>query len=153
MTTQVQILVGLLAIAAMIYFAHTHEQRREAEHFGSEEDREPVKPGTTGKTAMIVTIALIVALSAPSLISAVMPEPRDVGLEACEREIQSTLRAPSTYRRVSATSGPNYHISYDAENAFGVPMRGSGFCEHSGGSYARWTEYPKPSDFRGWEGR
>ena len=62
------------------------------------------------------------------------------GLSACEDAIKETLKAPATYQRVKVEgSSPLYTITYDAENSFGVPLRGSGFCNVNG-AQASWFE-------------
>lgn len=61
-------------------------------------------------------------------------------LEACDLAIQARLKAPATYERISASgSEGTFYITYDAQNAFGVPLRSFGSCEVTGG-VARWTE-------------
>ena len=54
-------------------------------------------------------------------------------LKACDTAIKKTLRAPSTYKRVSSTgysvdAVTTISIEYDADNSFGVPLRGKGLC-------------------------
>lgn len=71
-------------------------------------------------------------------------------LHACDGAIQSQLKAPSTYHRISngsidaADNGPiRIKITYDADNAFGTPIRGQGYCEyHPGTGHASWQEMP-----------
>lgn len=56
--------------------------------------------------------------------------------KACESFISDALRSPSTYKRVNATHAPHktgaafryVAISYDADNAFGTPIRGAQVC-------------------------
>ncbi|HKT85611.1 MAG TPA: hypothetical protein VJQ77_05945 [Novosphingobium sp.] len=60
---------------------------------------------------------------------------------ACRMAIEAKLKAPSTYKTVSVDgSGAFYDIEYDAENAFGVPMRGKGFCTVNDDGTATWVE-------------
>jgi hypothetical protein len=62
------------------------------------------------------------------------------GLSQCEAAIAKSLKAPSTYKRISADgSGGSYEIEYDAANSFGVPLRGRGHCFTTGG-HASWYE-------------
>jgi hypothetical protein len=58
----------------------------------------------------------------------------------CERSIKAGLKAPSTYKRISAdgvtmddTKPPEYwvRIEYDADNSFGVPLRDTEICKYS----------------------
>lgn len=112
----------------------------------SEAEIDPRAAADSGRIAMWLVVAIVAGISVPSLWNLLKPAERDLGLEACEREIKATLRAPSTYQRVSATSGPQYFIEYDAQNGFGVPMRGSGMCDASTPSLAAWTEFPRESD-------
>ena len=61
----------------------------------------------------------------------------------CERAIKDDLKAPSTYRRISAEGSGNFYIIvYDAANSFGIPIRGKGSCYIDPTGYARWGEYP-----------
>lgn len=71
----------------------------------------------------------------------------DKGLAACERVIQDGLAAPSTYQRVSvdgeaATGLGSVKITYDAQNAMGVPIRAAGTCYVVDGK-ASWHEHPR----------
>lgn len=56
-------------------------------------------------------------------------------LRLCDAEIQRGLKAPATYKRVDVFGGskekPEYLISYDAENSFGVPLRAWATCHVS----------------------
>lgn len=62
--------------------------------------------------------------------------------EECDEAIQRTLKAPSTYDRIEAErSGGGYRIEYDAENSYGVPLRGQGYCLVMDGE-ASWAEVP-----------
>lgn len=56
-------------------------------------------------------------------------------IKACETNIMSKLRSPSTYKRISGNAlvdeqGHEIHvmIEYDAENAYGTPIREQDFC-------------------------
>lgn len=51
-------------------------------------------------------------------------------LAKCEDRIKADLVAPATYETVKANSCKHgmCNIEYDAENAFGVPIRGEGIC-------------------------
>lgn len=61
----------------------------------------------------------------------------------CDAKITERLKAPSTYERVSFDHlyGQEYRIEYDAQNSFGVPLRGKGYCTVNGAS-AEWLELP-----------
>lgn len=54
--------------------------------------------------------------------------------DACEEYVKSTLKAPATYKRVSADvlmdEGKNrlVMLQYDAENSFGAPLRSGEIC-------------------------
>ena len=61
----------------------------------------------------------------------------DKHLAACENAIRSTLKAPSSYKRISAEdvgtrTNRLIRIEYDASNSFGVPLRTKGDCIGSG---------------------
>lgn len=55
---------------------------------------------------------------------------------ACESFVTDQLRSPSTYNRVNVAHAPHHagksfryvSISYDADNAFGTPIRGAQVC-------------------------
>lgn len=58
--------------------------------------------------------------------------------KACDEAIKATLKAPSSYKRVSKQGG---RIEYDAVNSFNAPLRGRGLCIFDGsGNKARWSE-------------
>lgn len=70
-----------------------------------------------------------------------MDQRRDLAL--CEDAIKAQLKAPATYQRVefSGVLKPDYRITYDAQNSFGVPLRGSGYCTvDAKGVSAKWLE-------------
>lgn len=51
----------------------------------------------------------------------------------CDEAVQSELKAPSTYRRISIDSDtlgdpPSLRLTYEAANSFGVPIRSDGYC-------------------------
>lgn len=57
------------------------------------------------------------------------------GIRECEELIKDRLKAPSTYKRISAFSGKGgvgagrmVQIEYDAANSFGTPLRQTDFC-------------------------
>lgn len=63
----------------------------------------------------------------------------------CEDAIRATLKAPSTYQRIDASDrDPPYRIVYDAQNSFGVPLRGAGYCSVTN-DVASWLESSDPS--------
>lgn len=45
--------------------------------------------------------------------------------KACDDAIKATLKAPSSYKRISKVGGK---IEYDAVNSFNAPLRGRGVC-------------------------
>ena len=54
-------------------------------------------------------------------------------LRKCDEALQEKLKAPSTYQRISVQEAwqkeaPKYTITYEAQNAFGVPLRGEAIC-------------------------
>ena len=62
----------------------------------------------------------------------------NAAVEGCEDAILASLRAPSTYDRVDASSVPqpnaalpHYLVSvkYDAQNGFGAMIRSTTYCE------------------------
>lgn len=58
----------------------------------------------------------------------------------CDIAIKSTLKAPSTYKSISYKNIAGYYdVEYDAENSFGVPIRGRGLCTIENG-VAKWIE-------------
>lgn len=63
------------------------------------------------------------------------------GLVACEKAIQSKLKAPSSYKRIKADGADDlaWTIEYDAVNAFNAPLRGKGRCFYKDGQ-ADWYE-------------
>lgn len=59
--------------------------------------------------------------------------PAQRALRTCEFFLKAQLKAPSTYTRTTfsdftQSDPPGLSIEYEAENAFGVPIRGSGSC-------------------------
>lgn len=77
--------------------------------------------------------AWIVAIALGIGVMLVYPNVR--ALWACDRVIQSELKAPSTYRRLSPSwyeiSDPPFVVEYEAENSFGVPLRQTTTCDAS----------------------
>lgn len=68
-------------------------------------------------------------------------------LRKCDEEIQSQLKAPSTYERINsmdwgAGAKNSFRITYEAQNSFGVPLRSNGVCTVSGNGQAAWEEWP-----------
>lgn len=50
-------------------------------------------------------------------------------LAKCDEAIKATLKAPASFKRVSAEgSGGFWNIQYDAVNSFNAPLRGRGHC-------------------------
>jgi hypothetical protein len=71
------------------------------------------------------------------------------GWRLCEDAIKATLKAPSTYRRVEdrpdsfPIGDKMFHITYEAQNSFGVPIRSHGSCTiNADRSGAEWVRYP-----------
>lgn len=64
----------------------------------------------------------------------------------CERALKATLKAPSSYQRVSALEPCEMFcaIEYDAQNSFGALLRGKGFCSiDQKTGVASWFEPPE----------
>lgn len=74
------------------------------------------------------------------------------GLRLCDGAIQAQLKAPSTYNRVDYRaygSDPSISITYEAENAFGVPLRSTGLCNlNADMTGATWTDYSAAAALR-----
>lgn len=67
--------------------------------------------------------------------------PQRNALALCDDAIKATLKAPATYVRVS--DGTLGVMEYDAQNGFGVLVRGRGYCTFKdGGRAAEWLELP-----------
>lgn len=69
------------------------------------------------------------------------PLPTDLRL--CDEAIKNQLKAPATYNRINSPGyySTIYDITYDAQNAFGVPLRSHGWCEFDKShEHATWTE-------------
>lgn len=72
--------------------------------------------------------------------------PKIAELHRCDDAIREQLKAPATYRRISPSvwEVANSYVSkieYDAQNSFGVPIRGRGVCI-AGDHSATWLESP-----------
>lgn len=81
---------------------------------------------------MIYYVVGICALFAIVLVPAYL-YPRYRTLARCDAAVQSRLKAPATYVRITPTiwtleSGSTIAMSYDAKNSFGMPIRGYGSC-------------------------
>ena len=64
-------------------------------------------------------------------------------LSPCDDAIKAQLIAPATYERIASSGIGNMHsITYDADNAFGVPIRASGNCWIEGDT-ATWSPDPR----------
>ncbi len=63
--------------------------------------------------------------------------PRYRALAICDEAVQAELKAPATYVRVKPSywdadvGAGSIPMTYDAQNSFGVPVRGSGRCSLS----------------------
>jgi hypothetical protein len=108
---------------------------------------DPPSPGLSSDKARNLTLLIVGVPAVAFMIVKSLPSREDEGLIACEEAIKATLKAPATYERISATRGPDYFITYDAQNSFGVPLRSSGSCDASVPSAVRWTEFPTAADF------
>lgn len=88
---------------------------------------------------MALGLALVIGLPILAFL-AIMILPGRMHLSECEDAIKAQLKAPSTYERVDyQQAGPLLMIQYDAQNSFGVPLRGSGVCNTSG-STVEWRD-------------
>lgn len=66
----------------------------------------------------------------------------DPNLTRCDEAIKARLKAPASFKRVSADgSGGFWTIQYDAVNSFNAPLRGRGHCFVTGAK-ADWIEDP-----------
>ena len=64
-------------------------------------------------------------------------------LTRCDEAIKARLKAPASFKRVSAEGGDTFWtIQYDAVNSFNAPLRGKGIC-FVNGAKADWIEEPK----------
>jgi hypothetical protein len=67
------------------------------------------------------------------------PAPEERAAAACEIFIKDQLKAPATYRRISSSLSRGedgiyvVFVTYDAQNAFGVPLRSHQTCRFSPG--------------------
>lgn len=70
-----------------------------------------------------------------------MPSPfADDPVDKCDAAIKARLVAPSTYERVSSTgSEGQVYVTYQAQNALGVPLRNMGICDLASRPVS-WTE-------------
>lgn len=87
-------------------------------------------------TALVLALGLLIAVKWPIYRE----------LSKCDDAIKTMLKAPSTYERISPTiwNSGDYisKIEYDAQNGFGVPVRGRGVCI-TGDDSATWLESPE----------
>lgn len=90
-----------------------------------------------------ITGMIAVFLVAGILLFVLLRWPVWSELSRCDAAIKDQLKAPATYNRVSPTwwnaTSSVTHIEYDAQNGFGVPVRGRGTCI-AGESSATWLE-------------
>lgn len=96
-----------------------------------------------GYGAVIAVLAGLAVIFGGIFYAAGQPLRNDLRL--CDEAIMKTLKAPTTYKRVptSETKGSIYRLQYDAENSFGVPLRGEGYCSVAeGADRADWSELP-----------
>lgn len=106
-------------------------------------------PLWTIAATVIVLIAVPVGLWASTYSS-----PLEKHLAACDAAIQSTLKAPATYKRLESpnsftSGGPHmYQLTYEAQNLFGVPLRSSGYCTVDGTTgLATWLQSQIPGAY------
>jgi hypothetical protein len=84
--------------------------------------------GRRGIWAAFIPLGLVTALTAGYFLTQ-LPSLWGRHLAACDEAIKETLKAPSTYKRIESYSiegqySSSYVITYDAQNSFGVPLRG-----------------------------
>jgi hypothetical protein len=61
-------------------------------------------------------------------------------IRACEAVIAARLKAPSTYKRVSAVNrGADFEITFDAVNSFNAPIRATSSCSVENGKVVHLT--------------
>lgn len=98
-----------------------------------------IKPPVTNRPNWWAVLAAVAFFTSPVLMWMGLRALENSRLEPCEDAIMAELIAPTTYERIDVSSmGDRYHITYDAQNAFGVPIRKSGYCVIEGGS-ATWA--------------
>lgn len=96
----------------------------------------------SGQTFALIGV-VAVAVGALAWMNYSSGLPRD--LRTCDEIIKTRLMAPSTYRRIDSGSFYSeqgvYLITYEAVNAFGVPLRSKGLCGLNGDrSSGKWTK-------------
>lgn len=100
----------------------------------------------------LINTALVLGVIVPIVgiaLGAFYFSPERLALKKCDAAIQATLKAPSTFHRVSydgygVDGDYSFKISYDAANGFGVPIRGTGACRaDKSSSTAMWYEPPQ----------
>lgn len=110
------------------------------------------KPGVSKGRSWLLNMALSFGVIGPIALIAVGAfyfSPERLALKKCDAAIQATLKAPSTFHRVSydgygVDGDYSFRISYDAANGFGVPIRGTGDCRaDKSSSTAMWYEPPQ----------
>jgi hypothetical protein len=75
---------------------------------------------------------------------------REMALRLCDDAIREQLKAPSTYDRIEYLElgdddDRSYWITYDAQNAFGVPLRSKGSCRlNTDRTAASWSQLTRP---------
>lgn len=95
-------------------------------------DDEPPQKGIGPEIAIAAPVVLGAALVAMFYFSS-----EERAYRACEDLLKADLKAPSTYAMVDYTSyaydnTASVTITYDAENSFGVPIRGTYHCSLDG---------------------
>lgn len=87
---------------------------------------------------VLLAIAALVALGGGwALYDSQIRDPANV--RYCEFALLETLKAPATYKRVSAATagaGRDVTLRFDAANSYGTPLRGSATCAFAGGDGA-----------------
>jgi hypothetical protein len=99
------------------------------------------KPKAWGRSDYLI-LAIPAVIAVAFVVWTLLPSPN---ARLCDEAIKETLKAPSTYRRItfSHVVERSYNVQYDASNSFGVPLRGHGSCEiDEARTSAKWVEYP-----------
>ena len=88
------------------------------------------------KKGAILVVCVVGALVIGTQIPRFLRDGGEEAAKVCEQHIASALRSPSTYERTKLTVSPDkdeygtrsVFIGYDADNAFGIPIRGKEWC-------------------------
>ena len=78
-------------------------------------------------------IAFLIAVVAQYFMTYNKGEADSGYLKRCEQMLQSELRAPSTYKRISAIEeSTGIWLTYEAQNSLGVTLRSTASCSPDG---------------------